>query len=104
MANFKEGTCLKFDLKDDGTYINFTQACRDCRKYYQFFKIDIDNYYDANGKPIVKNCDLYEKFSFSCKKCGLLNILNFGELCNEKTVLYLRNNKKENDKRKGKKK
>ena len=89
MTNFKEGTCLKFDL-NEGIYINFTQVCRDCKKYYQFFKIDIDNYYDEKGKPIVNYKDLYEKFSFSCKHCGLLNILSFSELCDEKTVLYLR--------------
>ena len=96
MAAFKEGTCLKFDLKK-GTYVNFTQACRDCKKYYQYFEIDIDKYYDENGKSIVKTYELYEKFSFSCRRCGLLNILNFNELCNKETVLYLRRNKKEND-------
>ena len=99
MAGFKEGTHLRFE---GGTYVNFTQACRDCKKYYQIFRIDIDNCYDENGKNIVANKDLYEKFSFSCKKCGLLNFINFSELCNEKTVLYLR--KIEREKREKEKK
>ena len=99
MAGFKEGTHLRFE---GGTYANFTQACRDCKKYYQIFRIDIDNCYDENGKNIVTNKDLYEKFSFSCKKCGLLNFINFSELCNEKTVLYLR--KIEREKREREKK
>ena len=70
--------------------VNFAQCCRDCKKYYQIFKIDLNRYYDERGKSIIKTQELYEKFSFICKKCGLLNILNFTELCNEKTVLYLR--------------
>ena len=97
MTSFKEGTYLKFDLKK-GAYVNFTQVCRDCKKYYQYFEIDIDKCYDENGKSIVKNHELYETFSFSCRKCGLLNILNFNELCNKETVLYLRRYLKEKEK------
>ena len=54
MAGFKEGTYPRFE---GGTCVNFTQACRDCKKYYQFFRIDIDNYYDENGKSIVTSRD-----------------------------------------------
>ena len=77
------------------TVVNFAQGCRDCRKYYQIFKIDLDRYYDEDGKSIIKTQELYEKFSFICKKCGLLNILNFTELCDKETVLYLRKQDKE---------
>ena len=70
--------------------VNFAKICMDCRKYYQNFKIDLNLYYDKEGKSIIKTQDLYEKFSFICKKCGLLNILNFTELCDKETVLYLR--------------
>ena len=75
--------------------VKFTQACRDCKKYYRIFKIDLDKYYDHEGKSIVKTQELYENFSFICEKCGLLNILNFTELCNKETVLYLRKVKEE---------
>ena len=70
--------------------VNFAQGCRDCRKYYEIFKIDLNLYYDEEGESIIKTQELYEKFSFICKNCGLLNILNFTELCNKETVLYLR--------------
>ena len=78
--------------------MNFTQVCRDCKNYHQTFKVDIDRYYDENGKSVIKTKELYEKFSFICKICGLLNILNFSELCKEGTVVFLREraNKKTN--------
>ena len=75
------------------TNINFTQVCRDCKNYYQTFKIDIDKYYDESGKSVIETKELYEKFSFICQICGLLNILNFNELCDKETVLFLRENK-----------
>ena len=83
-------------------FANFTQACRECKKYYQIFKVDINKCYDEKGKSVVSNQDLYEKFSFSCKNCFLFNIINFSELCNEETVIYLRNNHIENERRKKK--
>ena len=75
--------------------INFTQGCRHCRKYYQIFKIDLNKYYDEDGKSIIKTQELFEKFSFMCGNCDLLNILNFTELCNKETVLFLRKSSKE---------
>ena len=70
--------------------LNFTQVCRDCKNYYQVFKIDINRYYNENGESNITTSELYEKFSFICKRCDLLNILNFTELCKKETVLYLR--------------
>ena len=63
--------------KSSFTNLNFTQVCRDCRSYYKTFKVDINKYYDENGRSKVKTEVLYEKFSFICLKCGLLNILFF---------------------------
>lgn len=76
--------------------VNFTQVCRDCKKYWKTFKIDIDKCYDKNGKSVVGTSELYENFSFICIKCGLLNILSFDQLCNPKTVLFLRKKKSSN--------
>ena len=72
------------------TNVNFTQVCHDCKSYYQTFKIDIDKYYDEGGKSVIETKELYEKFSFICKKCGLLNILNFNEICNKETVFFFK--------------
>ena len=58
--------------------------------------MDIDRYYDENGKSVIKTKELYKKFSFICKICGLLNILNFSELCKEGTVFFLRERAKAN--------
>ena len=46
--------------------VNFAQGCRDCRKYYEIFKIDLNKYYYENGDSIIKTQELYEKFSFIC--------------------------------------
>ena len=73
--------------------VNFAQGCRDCKKYYQIFKIDLDQCYDEKGKSKVEIKEIIEKFSFNCKKCGLFNALDFNKLCDEKTVLYLRKDK-----------
>ena len=70
--------------------VNFAQGCRDCRKYYQIFKVDLNHCYDEKGKSKVEAKEIIEKFSFTCKKCGLFTALNFDQLCDEKTVLYLR--------------
>ena len=78
------------------TNLNFTQVCRDCKSYYKTFKVDINKYYDENGRIKVKTEVLYEKFSFICLKCDLLNILSFDKLCNEETVLFLREKDKKN--------
>ena len=78
--------------------VNFTQVCRDCKTYHQTFKVDINRYYDENGKSFIKTKELYEKFSYICPMCGLLNILNFNELCKEETVFFLRKRAKEMEK------
>ena len=57
--------------------------------------MDINKYYDENGKSCIKTKELYEKFSYICQMCGLLNILNFNELCKEETVFLLRKRAKE---------
>ena len=82
--------------KSSFTNLNFTQVCRDCKSYYKTFKVDINKYYDENGRSKVKTEVLYEKFSFICLKCDLLNILSFDKLCNEETVLFLREKDKKN--------
>ena len=75
--------------------INFTQVCRGCKSYYETFKININKCYDENGKNNVLTKDLYGNFSYICQKCGLLNILNFDELCKKETVFFLRKRQKE---------
>ena len=78
--------------------INFTQVCRECKGYYETVKINIKKHYDENGKNNVSTKNLYEKFSYICQKCGLLNILNFDELCKKETVFFLRKRQKEMEK------
>ena len=75
--------------------VNFAQGCRECRKYYEIFKIDLNKYYDKEGNTIIKTQELFEKFSFICRKCDLLNILDFTQLCNKDTVLFLRKSRKD---------
>ena len=75
--------------------VSFTQVCRECKNYYRTFKVDINRYYDENGKSCIKTKELYEKFSYICQICGLLNIFNFNELCKEETVFLLRKRAKE---------
>ena len=78
--------------------VNFTQVCRECKVYYQTFKIDVNKYYDENGKSRIRTKELYEKFSYICQMCGLLNILNFNEFCKPETVFFLRKRSKEMEK------
>ena len=75
--------------------VKFAQGCRDCRKYYEIFKIDLNKYYDEEGNTTIKTQELFEKFSFTCRKCDLLNILDFKQLCNKETVLFLRKSRKD---------
>ena len=74
---------------------NFTQVCRGCKKHFREFKIHLSNF-DENGKSKVNLKENYEKFSFICCKCKLLNILNFNELCSPEIVVIM---KKEMNKR-----
>ena len=78
------------------TKVNFSQVCRECKSYYQTYKVDINRYYNENGKSIIKMKELYEKFSYICLMCGLLNILNFNEICNEETVIFFKKKSKGN--------
>ena len=80
------------------TNVNFCQVCRECKGYYQNFKVDINKFYDENGKSCVKTKELYKKFSFICRICNLLNILNFNQICKEETVFMLRKRQKEIEK------
>ena len=80
------------------TKVNFSQVCRECKSYYQTFKVDINKVYDENGKCCIKTKELYERFSFICSICGLLNILNFNQICKEETVFFLRKRAKEIEK------
>ena len=74
---------------------NFTQVCCGCKKHFREFKIHLSNF-DENGKSKVDLKENYEKFSFICCKCKLLNILNFNELCSPEIVVIM---KKEMNKR-----
>ena len=78
------------------TNLNITQVCRDCKSYYEIFKVDINKCYDENGKSKIKTRELFEKFSFICRRCDLLNILSFDEVCNRETVLFLREKNQKN--------
>ena len=80
------------------TEVNFTQVCRECKSYYQNFKVNINKLYDENGKSCIKTKGLYEKFSFICPICNLLNILNFNQIFKEETVFFLRKRAKEIEK------
>ena len=82
--------------KSSSTNLNITRVCQDCRSYYETFKVDINKYYDENGKSKIQTEELFENFSFICRRCSLLNILSFGKICNQETVLFLR----EKDKKK----
>ena len=77
-------------IKQSSINLNITRVCQDCRCYYVTFKVDIDECYDENGKSKIKTQELFEKYSFICKKCDLINILSFGKICNPETVLFLR--------------
>ena len=78
------------------TNLDITQVCRDCKSYYEIFKVDINKCYDENGKSKIKTRELFEKFSFICRRCDLLNILFFDEVCNRETVLFLREKNQKN--------
>ena len=78
------------------TNLNITQVCRDCKSYYETFEVDINKYYDENGKRKIKTQELFEKFSFICRRCDLLNILSFDKICNRETILFLREKEQKN--------
>ena len=82
--------------KSSSTNLNITRLCQDCRCYYETFKVDINKYYNEDGKSKIQTQELFEKFSFICRRCGLLNILSFEKICNRKTILFLREKDKKN--------
>ena len=82
-------------IKASYTKVNFCQVCREYKRYYRNFKVDINKCYDENGKTCIKTKELYEKFSFICPVCNLLNILNFNQIYKEETVFFLRKRAKE---------
>ena len=71
----------------------FTQVCRQCKRGYKKFKIDLSNY-DKDGKISLENSEIFERFSFTCEKCELTNVLNFAELCSKETILFLKKRSK----------
>ena len=76
------------------SFFYFTQLCRQCKRGYKKFKIDL-SYYDEDGKISLENSEIFERFSFTCKKCELTNVLNFDELCSKETILFLKKRSKE---------
>ena len=82
--------------KSSTTNLNITRVCQDCRCYYETFKVDINKYYDEDGKSKIQTQELFENFSFICRRCGLLNIVSLDKICNQKTVLFLRKRDKKN--------
>ena len=75
----------------------FTQVCRQCKRGYKKFKIDLSNY-DEDGKISLENSEIFERLSFTCEKCELTNVLNFAELCSKETILFLKKRSKELEK------
>ena len=78
------------------TNLNITRVCYDCKSYFETFKVDINKYYDENGKTKIEIQELFEKFSFICRRCDLLNILSFDKICNRETILFLREKEQKN--------
>lgn len=76
------------------SFFHFTQVCRQCKRGYKKFKIDLSNY-DEDGKISLENSEIFERFSFTCEKCELTNVLNFAELCSKETILFLKKRSKE---------
>lgn len=96
MINLNENANAKFE--DKSLFLNFTQVCRDCKKNYETFKIDINKWYSETGEVVyISPQELYEKFSFSCE-CGCLNILCFKEICSKETIIFLRKHEEERKK------
>ena len=85
-------------VKTSYTEVNFCQVCRECKSYYRNFKLNINKCYNENGESYINTKELYEKFSFICPICNLLNILNFSQICKKETVFMLRRRQNENEK------
>ena len=74
---------------------SFVQICRQCKEDFKTFKIKL-SCYDESGKCNLSNNEIFENFTFVCRNCDLMNILDFDKLCNKETVLYLRRGEKLN--------
>ena len=70
-------------------HFSFTQLCRNCKEDSKTFKIYLSDY-NATGEFNLSKEEIFEKFSFVCKQCELVNIANFEQVCNQNTVWYLR--------------
>lgn len=75
--------------------INFTQLCRQCKKDFKSFKIEL-SIYDEHGLYNISNEEILENFSFVCRYCDLLNVLDFQKICNPDTIGYIRREGKMN--------
>ena len=70
-------------------HFSFTQLCRNCKEDSKTFKTYLSDY-SAAGEFNLSKEKFFEKFSFVCKRCELVNIVNFEQVCNQNTVWYLR--------------
>ena len=71
----------------------FTQLCRSCKDGSKTFKISFSDYNIAGQFNLSKE-EIFERFSFVCKLCESVNILDFEQVCNPNTVWYI---KRENE-------
>ena len=74
-------------------HFSFTQLCRNCKEDLTAFKIYLSDY-DVTGRFNLSKEEIFEKFSFVCNRCELVNIIDFEQVCNPNTVWYI---KRENE-------
>ena len=74
-------------------HFSFTQLCRNCKEDSKTFKIYLSDY-DVAGRFNLSKEEIFEKFSFVCNRCELVNIVDFEQVCNSNTVWYI---KRENE-------
>ena len=74
-------------------HFSFTQLCRNCKEDSKTFKIYLSDY-DVAGRFNLSKEEIFEKFSFVCNRCELVNIVDFEQVCNPNTVWYI---KRENE-------
>ena len=74
-------------------YFSFTQLCRNCKEDSKTFKIYLLDY-DVAGCFNLSKEEIFEKFSFFCNRCELVNIIDFEQVCNPNRVWYI---KRENE-------
>ena len=74
-------------------HFSFTQLCRNCKEDSKTFKIYLSDY-NAAGRFNLSKEEIFEKFSFVCNRCELVNIVDFEQVCNPNTVWYI---KRENE-------